>query len=185
MVAKGHDLPDVRLAAVLDADGPLRFPDFRSEERTFALVAQLAGRAGRAGPGLVIVQTAVPDARAVRLAAEHDAETFLAGELDRRRMLRYPPYCRLVRVVCHAESAQRCHEAAVWVTGRLRGALSAGDEILGPAELFRVADRHRWQSLIKASSLTPVVEMLGRFLDRYATRLRTRGVELSIDVDPQ
>ena len=100
MVAKGHDFPDVTLAVVLDADSTLRFPDFRAEERTFALIAQLAGRAGR-GPegGRVLVQTTAPDAPAIEAAARHDTEGFLAGELERRRALRYPPYADLIRVV--------------------------------------------------------------------------------------
>ena len=82
MVAKGHDFPDVVLSVVLDADATLRFPDFRAEERTFALVAQLAGRSGR-GPrgGRVLVQTLAPEAAAIRHAAAHDAQGFLAGEL--------------------------------------------------------------------------------------------------------
>ena len=88
MVAKGHDFPDVTLGVVLDADATLRFPDFRAEERTFALVAQLAGRSGRGeGGGRVVVQALDPDVRALRHAAEHDAEGFLAGELARREAL--------------------------------------------------------------------------------------------------
>ena len=93
MVAKGHDFPDVTLGVVLDADATLRFPDFRAEERTFALVAQLAGRSGR-GPrgGRVIVQALDPGARALRHAARHDADRFLNGELERREALGYPPF---------------------------------------------------------------------------------------------
>jgi primosomal protein N' (replication factor Y) len=99
MVAKGHDFPDVTLGIVLDADGTLRFPDFRAEERTFSLVAQLAGRAGRgAAGGRVLVQTLAPDAPSIRFAAQHDADGFLAGELARREALRYPPFSSLIRV---------------------------------------------------------------------------------------
>ena len=85
MVAKGHDFPDVTLGVVLDADATLRFPDFRAEERTFALIAQLAGRVGRGGGGRVLVQTIAPEARAIVHAAKHDSDGFLAGELERRR----------------------------------------------------------------------------------------------------
>src|SRR5687768_18138684 len=85
MVAKGHDFPDVTLGVVIDADGTLRFPDFRAEERTFALVAQLAGRAGRGpGGGRVLVQTLDPGAASISAAARHDADGFLDGELARR-----------------------------------------------------------------------------------------------------
>ncbi|MGH2714980.1 MAG: replication restart helicase PriA, partial [Thermoleophilaceae bacterium] len=101
MVAKGHDFPDVTLGVVLDADATLRFPDFRAEERTFALVAQLAGRSGRGpGGGRVIVQALDPSAPALTLAACHEAGGFLAGELERRAQLAYPPHGHLIRVVC-------------------------------------------------------------------------------------
>ena len=103
MVAKGHDFPDVTLGVVVDADGTLRFPDFRAEERTFALVTQLAGRAGRGpGGGRVIVQTMAPEAASIAAAARHDADGFLDGELARREALRYPPFSHLIRIVCSA-----------------------------------------------------------------------------------
>ena len=93
MVAKGHDFADVALGVVLDADATLRFPDFRAEERTFALIAQLAGRAGRGGEGSVLVQTIAPEARAIAHAAHHDSDGFIAGELDA------PPRARLPAVL--------------------------------------------------------------------------------------
>ena len=106
MVAKGHDFPDVTLGVVLDADATLRFPDFRAEERTFALVAQLAGRSGRGRRGgRVVVQALEPEARALRHAALHDADGFLEGELGRREALGYPPHGHLIRVVCSAPGA--------------------------------------------------------------------------------
>jgi primosomal protein N' (replication factor Y) (superfamily II helicase) len=112
MVAKGHDFPDVTLGVVVDADATLRFPDFRAEERTFALVAQLAGRAGR-GPrgGRVLVQTLAPGAASIAAAAQHDADGFLSGELARREALRYPPFSHLIRIVCSAEQV-RCFGCA-------------------------------------------------------------------------
>ncbi|HTD58696.1 MAG TPA: primosomal protein N', partial [Solirubrobacteraceae bacterium] len=112
MVAKGHDFADVTLGVVLDADATLRFPDFRAEERTFALVTQLAGRVGRGGEGRVLVQTMAPRARSILHAAAHDSDGFLAGELQRRRALAYPPYSSLIRVVCSAEHSSRARAAA-------------------------------------------------------------------------
>ena len=108
MVAKGHDFPDVTLGVVVDADATLRFPDFRAEERTFALIAQLAGRAGR-GPrgGRVLVQTTAPEAPAIAAAARHDTAGFVAGELERRRALEYPPFADLIRIVCSGPEAGR------------------------------------------------------------------------------
>ena len=135
MVAKGHDFPDVELGVVLDADATLRFPDFRAEERTFALVAQLAGRAGRgARGGRVLVQTLAPDAPSIRLAARHDADGFLAGELERRRALRYPPFSTLIRVVCSSPEPGAALAAAAAVaraprptpSGRRRCSACAG-----------------------------------------------------------
>ncbi len=118
MVAKGHDFPDVRLGVVVDADATLRFPDFRAEERTFALIAQLAGRVGRGGEGRVLVQTIAPEARAIVHAARHDSEGFLAGELQRRAALRYPPFAHLIRIVCSAPEAARAQAAASAVQRR-------------------------------------------------------------------
>src|SRR6185437_10335495 len=112
MVAKGHDFPDVTLGVVLDADATLRFPDFRAEERTFALIAQLAGRVGRGAEGRVLVQTIAPEARAIAHAARHDSHGFLAGELERRRALDYPPFSHLIRIVCSAEQSAPARAAA-------------------------------------------------------------------------
>ena len=92
MVAKGHHFSGVAVAAVIDADTGLAFPDFRAEERTFQLVTQLAGRSGRDAPGTVIVQTFQPDATPLLYAARHDVAGFLAHELARREELDYPPF---------------------------------------------------------------------------------------------
>ncbi len=106
MVAKGHDFPDVTLGVVLDADATLRFPDFRAEERTFALVAQLAGRSGRGERGgRVIVQALDPARARCATPPAHDADGFLADELPRREAFAYPPYGHLIRVVCSVDRA--------------------------------------------------------------------------------
>lgn len=123
MVAKGHDFPDVRLGLVLDADSTLRFPDFRAEERTFALIAQLAGRVGRGADGRVLVQTIDPQARSILHAAGHDSDGFIAGELERRRALRYPPFAHLTRIVCGASEARRARAAAEALRVHVRASL--------------------------------------------------------------
>ena len=122
MVAKGHDFPDVALGIVLDADQTLRFPDFRAEERTFALVTQLAGRVGRGERrGRVLVQTLAPDARSIEFAAQHDADGFLADELARREALGYPPFALAdPRRLRRARGRRR---AASW-PARLHGAIA-------------------------------------------------------------
>ena len=184
MVAKGHDFPDVTLALVVDADGTLRFPDFRAEERTFALVTQLAGRAGR-GPagGRVLVQTLSPDAPSIVAAAHHDADGFLAAELQRREALRYPPFSSLIRIVCSAPEAAAVRGAAQ----ALRAALGEIDaaQVLGPAPLFRLRGREREQLVIKAGDRAGAVRAAGAAVDEVAADRTRRGVAYSVDVDPQ
>ena len=124
MVAKGHDFPDVSLGVVLDADQTLRFPDFRAEERTFALITQLAGRTGRGAraAAAVLVQTLAPDARPIAYAVRHDSDGFVADELSRREALSYPPYASLIRVVCSAPEEALARETARRPARRAGGA---------------------------------------------------------------
>jgi primosomal protein N' (replication factor Y) len=193
MVAKGHDFPGVGLAVVLDADATLRFPDFRAEERTFALIAQLAGRAGRGGEGRVLVQTIAPDARAIAYAARHDSEGFVAGELERRRALRYPPFADLIRVVCSAETPVAARAAAGAVRELMveqlpharPGATEPGASVLGPAPLFRLRGRERFALVVKAGERRPAVRAAGEAVSRVAGDRRHAGVSFSVDVDPQ
>ncbi len=182
MVAKGHDFPDVSLGVVLDADATLRFPDFRAEERTFSLIAQLAGRAGRGAEGRVLVQTIAPEARAILHAARHDSEGFLAGELDRRRALGYPPFSHLIRVVCGAEQAERARAAALAIRGRLP---PGGPAVLGPASLFRLRGRERQVLVVKAAQRRPAVRAVGEAVAVVAADRAHAGVSFSVDVDPQ
>jgi len=183
MVAKGHDFPDVTLGVVLDADATLRFPDFRAEERTFALVAQLAGRSGRGSRGgRVIVQALDPHARALRHAAAHDSEGFLEGELERRRLLRYPPFGHLIRVVCSCEEEGPETEAAEAV----RAALALDEAaVLGPAPLFRLKGRERSQLVIKAGDRATAVAAVRSAVEGVVAEHGRRGVSFSVDVDPQ
>ena len=183
MVAKGHDFPEVTLGVVLDADQTLRFPDFRAEERTFSLVTQLAGRAGRGDAGgRVLVQTLAPGARAIRLAARHDAEGFLAGELARRRALGYPPFSSLIRVVCSSPDAGNAHAAAA----ELRALIAPpGAQVLGPAPLFRLRGRARSQLVVKAGDRAAAIAAVGDVVDSLTQRRARNGVNVSVDVDPQ
>ena len=182
MVAKGHDFADVSLGVVIDADQTLRFPDFRAEERTFSLITQLAGRAGRGGEGHVLVQSMAPEARCIQLAARHDSDAFLAGELGRRRALSYPPFATLIRIVCSAVDAA----AARGCADALRALIQPpGAAILGPAPLFGLRGRARWQLVIKASDRVAAVAACGAAVDAVAERRDHRGVAISVDVDPQ
>ena len=188
MVAKGHDFPDVALGVVLDADATLRFPDFRAEERTFALIAQLAGRVGRGGDGRVLAQTIAPDARAILYAANHDSDGFLTGELERRRSLDYPPFSHLIRIVCSAEDARLAREAAIAVRERLRAdapPAGGGRAVLGPASLFRLRGREREALVVKAAERRPAVRAVGDAVRRVAGAGEHQGAHFSVDVDPQ
>ena len=183
MVAQGHDFPEVELSVVQDADAGMRFPDFRSEERTFSLVAQLAGRSGRGpGGGCVLVQTLCPQSECLRHAARHDAPAFLAAELERRRALRYPPFAELVRITAAAAAQQQADRAAALVRSELGGGVG---DVLGPAPLFRVKDRCRSTLLVKSHDRAAVVQATGSAVQAVARRVAGKGVALSVDVDPQ
>ncbi|HEY6694539.1 MAG TPA: primosomal protein N', partial [Solirubrobacteraceae bacterium] len=186
MVAKGHDFPDVTLGVVLDADSTLRFPDFRAEERTFALIAQLAGRAGR-GPqgGRVLVQTTAPDAPAIEAAARHDTPGFLAGELERRRALRYPPFADLIRVVVSAEAPDPVRAAGAQLAEAIAAGVGEASEILGPAPLFRLRGRERRQVVVKTIERAVAIRATAAAVDAAARDRALRDVAFSVDVDPQ
>ena len=183
MVAKGHDFPEVTLGVVLDADATLRFPDFRAEERTFALVAQLAGRSGRGERGgRVIVQALDPDARALRHAAAHDSAGFLTGELARRKALSYPPHGELIRVVC--SSAESGPEIAAAEAVR-RLVAGAGVPTLGPAALFRRQERHRAQLVIRSPAREPAIAAVRQAVETVASDREHGAATFAVDVDPQ
>jgi primosomal protein N' (replication factor Y) (superfamily II helicase) len=183
MVAKGHDFPEVVLGVVLDADQTLRFPDFRAEERTFALLTQLAGRAGRGDRGgRVLVQTLAPDARPILFAARHDSNGFVADELLRRGALGYPPFSSIIRIVCSAEDPSDAEAAA----RSLRAVLAPPEAaILGPAPLFALRGRARSQIVIKAFDRGAAVRAVAAAVDAFARGRRHKGVNVSVDVDPQ
>jgi primosomal protein N' (replication factor Y) len=186
MIAKGLDFPNVTLVGVVDADTGLYLPDFRAAERTFQLLAQVAGRAGR-GPkgGRVIVQTRHPQHHALVWAARHDVEGFLREELELRRAPPYPPEIHLVNLVVSGEeeplTATRAAELADWCNALLdRHALEV--TVLGPAPcpLAKIKDRWRWHVLLKGRQ-----DELGRIVRYAARRLPRAGkTRIVIDRDP-
>ena len=183
MVAKGHDFPDVTLGVVLDADATLRFPDFRAEERTFALVAQLAGRSGRGGRGgRVVVQSLDPAARALQHAARHDSEGFVRGELERRAALGYPPHGNLIRVVCSATEPGPETAAAEAIRGLVDPAVA---RVLGPAPLFRRHRRLRAQLVVKAADRAAGIAAVRRAVETVAADRAHKDASYAVDVDPQ
>jgi len=186
MVAKGHDFPEVTLSAILDADATLRFPDFRAGERTFAMVAQLAGRSGRGeAGGEVIVQTLAPEAASIAHAARHDSAAFLAEEIERRRALRYPPFSHLVRIVLKSESEPRVDKAASVLATALAETLPHDTDLLGPAPMFRVRNKYRRRLLTKAQDREATVATIGAAVERLAADRSLKDVAIGVDVDPQ
>jgi primosomal protein N' (replication factor Y) (superfamily II helicase) len=186
MIAKGLDFPNVTLVGVVDADTGLYLPDFRSGERTFQLLAQVAGRAGR-GPkgGRVLVQTRHPTHHALVWAAQHDTEGFLKQERAIRESPPYPPTTSLVNLVCSGPDehgvGRRAAGLADWCTALIEH-YRLPITLLGPAPcpLVRIKDRWRWHLLLKGPS-----ESLGRVVRYAARRLKRDGkVRMVVDRDP-
>ncbi len=189
MVAKGHDFPGVRLVGVVAADLGLHLPDFRAAERTFQLLTQVAGRAGRdAAPGRVVIQTFAPHHYAIAPVTEHDYERFYAEELGTRAGLRYPPFGRLVQVLLSGADESRvaaAGEALVQALEREGLGQGTGDlERLGPAPapLARLRGRHRVQLFLKGSD-EALLRRAARVLKAAATGL-PEGVQASLDLCP-
>ena len=183
MLTKGLDLPQVTLVGVVAADGLLNLPDYRAAERAFQTLTQVAGRAGRGDdPGRVIIQTYSPEHSVIQAVQQHEYESFTQSELQQREALNYPPYGRLILLkLSSVEAAQVEHTAQV-VAAELGNNAASGYEILGPApaNILRVANRYRWQIMLKiAAGLQPQLP------DWHDVRsLCPPSVSLTIDVDP-
>jgi primosomal protein N' (replication factor Y) len=193
MVAKGHDFPGITLVGVICADLTLNFPDFRSGERTFQLLAQVAGRAGRGTrPGRVILQTFNPDHFSILAAKDQDFKVFFNQEIGFRKALGYPPFTRMVAVRISGKDPQQTAGHAGTLGENCRHMLAADGlypgqiQVMGPIEapLSRIANRHRWQILIKS----PDADRLHRFVHELIRRHRAtpagRQIKVTIDVDP-
>jgi len=185
MIAKGHDIPNVTLVGVVSADIGLGMPDFRAAERTFQLLTQVAGRAGRGSvPGIVLVQTINPDHYAVRLAAAQDYQAFYEKELNFRRMMMYPPFSAMANVLVRSEKK----EMAMRMSAELGFLLNPPPEklrIMGPAEapVPRLKNEYRYQFLVKAASRKALNELLQQ-IRNYAVQHKWGATALVIDVDP-
>ncbi|MEB3826668.1 primosomal protein N' [Phormidium sp. CCY1219] len=186
MLTKGLDLPQVTLVGVVAADGLLNMSDFRASERAFQMLTQVAGRAGRGDdPGRAIVQTYSPEHPVIQAMQGHDYGRFIEMELEQREALSYPPYGRLVLLRISGGDDWMVEDIAIAIASALGGQdahLTRGYELLGPAPapVLRVADRYRWQILLKfppgESVQLPPVEAL--------RSLCPQEISLAIDVDP-
>ena len=186
MIAKGHHFPEVTLVGVVNADLTLHFPDFRAEERTFAMLVQVAGRSGRGErPGRVVVQTLSPDARPIAMAAGAQDERFYAEELDRRRELGYPPAGSLVALELSGGDEEKVSVAGRFTAERLSVRLTHGERVLGPGPLWRERGRHACRVVVKTTQTGETLDSLRAWLAANRDRFAERGVRLVPDVDPQ
>jgi primosomal protein N' (replication factor Y) (superfamily II helicase) len=185
MIAKGHDIPNVTLVGVVSADIGLGMPDFRAGERTFQLLTQVAGRAGRGAlPGTVLVQTINPEHYAIRLAAAHDYQGFYEKELQFRKFMHYPPFSAMANLIVRNER----QEDALRMSAELERHLGPGEEqikIIGPAEapVARLKAEYRYQFLIKSASRKALNELLKR-AQGFARKEKWNATALVVDVDP-
>ncbi|MCS7026848.1 MAG: primosomal protein N' [Bryobacteraceae bacterium] len=185
MIAKGHDIPKVTLVGVVSADIGLGMPDFRAAERTFQLLTQVAGRAGRGHlPGQVVIQTMNPDHYAIRFAAAQNYMQFFEKELQFRRMMRYPPFTALAKILVRSKSQAEAMEMATEI-GKFFGPQPKEVKLLGPAEapIPKLKQEFRYQLLLKAASRTRLNELL-QSLRAFALAKGWPSTSLILDVDP-
>jgi primosomal protein N' (replication factor Y) (superfamily II helicase) len=191
MIVKGHDFPNVTFVGVVSADTSLHFPDFRSSERTFQLLTQVAGRAGRGEVfGEVVIQTFNPDHYSILRAKDHDYVGFYQEEIQFRKALEYPPFSRFInfRLAGNSEKRTKAMAEEMGNNGQalLKKGYGKGIEILGPsaAPFAKMRGKFRWQMLAKGKN-PPLLHQFAKGLaTRMEVQLREKGVHLDIDVDP-
>jgi primosomal protein N' (replication factor Y) len=193
MVAKGHHYPNITLVGILCADLSLNFPDFRAGERTFQLLAQVAGRAGRgANPGRVILQTFNPDHFSIVTAREQDFVAFYRREIGFRKGLDYPPYARLVQILITGKDKDRTARYAKNLGTLCRKAqsenrlFSKNVQVLGPvaAPLARIKQQYRWQILLKGKTVEALRGLIRTLSTNMESEIPRRGVRVVFDIDP-
>ena len=190
MVAKGLDFPNVTLVGVISADTELYFPDFRAAERTFQLLTQVAGRAGRKDKlGEVIIQTFSPDHYSLQFAKEHDYDNFFKAELFDRKSLLYPPYSRLINIIFKGPDEKRVETVATRIAENLPRRSSY--RILGPtpAQMSKIQNNYRWQIILMSDKQNDaggrdMKQALRDALAHFKEKHRATKVQISIDVDP-
>lgn len=184
MVAKGLNFPKLQLVGVIMADTGLHMPDFRASERTFSLITQVAGRAGRYFPdGKVFVQTYNPLREPIRFACSHDIKGFYEYELDQRKMLGFPPFSRLIRLVFRSSSLQMAASSCEHGANIIRQALGKEGYILGPSEcpILKIAMNFRYQIILCGQNIRYLQEACNVLLNNYT---HPQSVYIECDVDP-
>ena len=188
MIAKGLDFPYITLVGVLSADTMLHLPDFRSSEKTFQLLTQVSGRAGRHQlPGEVVIQTYTPEHYSIELAALQNYDTFYEQEMFIRRQNHYPPYFYVVLITVSHEDIMKTVATTEKISQYLRTNLSENTVILGPvaSPLSRINNRYRYQCLIKYKREPQLHHHLRTILDHYQQEMTQHHLQVSIDLNPQ
>ena len=186
MVAKGLNFPGVRLVGVVFADTGLHLPDFRAAERTFSLIVQVAGRAGRYFPdGKVIVQTLRIDDQVIKKSCALDVEGFYGAELKQRKALNFPPYSRIIRFTIRAKDEKRANTAIRRLASFARSLIPVGADMLGPAEcpIGRINNNYRRHLILRGPVMGPLHSCARELAARYE-KGRDAKVYLEIDIDP-
>ncbi|MED0680164.1 primosomal protein N' [Aneurinibacillus thermoaerophilus] len=188
MIAKGLDFPNVTLVGVLAADSMLHLPDFRAAERTFQLITQVGGRAGRhEKTGEVILQTYNTEHYSIRYASQHNYESFFVEEIKQRYEKNYPPYYRLILFTFAHENVPLVVKTAERFAKRLREIIPPGAYLLGPvaSPIARIKDRYRFQCMIKYKNDPYVSSAVHRIVRAFEEERKKTGITLTVDVDPQ
>lgn len=187
MIAKGLDFPDITLVGVLSADTMLHLPDFRASEKTFQLLTQVSGRAGRHTlPGEVVIQTYTPEHYSIQLAADQHYEAFYEQEMQVRKAGGYPPFYFLALITVSHEEAITASSEAGKIAANIKPELSPAAVVLGPvaSPISRINNRYRWQCLIKYKREPKLGTVLKQVLEHYAKQGKSNGLIVSIDIHP-
>ena len=187
MIAKGLDFPNITLVGVLSADTMLHLPDFRAAEKTFQLLTQVSGRAGRHTlPGEVVIQTYTPEHYSIELASNHDYNRFYQQEMMMRKMGSYPPFYYITLITLSHEDLMKVVDISEKMTAFIRSKLSDTTIILGPvaSPIPRIKNRYRYQCLIKYKREPNLGSTLKTVLDQFQQQYASQGLTISIDVNP-
>ena len=187
MVAKGHDFPKVSLVGVLSADSALYVNDFRASERTFALITQVIGRAGRGDiPGEAVIQTYKPENEIIVLASHQNYEKFYEREIERRKQFLFPPFCDIVTLTLTSEDEKRLKDGSDKLSEYVLSLAKDSKDplmIFGPIEapVYKVMGKYRMKMVIKTKIKSSVREMLSSVMTKFSSE---RGIILTIDINP-
>lgn len=188
MVAKGHDFPDVTLVGIISADASLFNSDYRASERTFQLITQASGRAGRGEkPGRVILQAYNIDDYAIQTAIVQDYEAFYQKEIDMRKLMNSPPFCHIGIVIVSGENQNDAKKSLLDIRTQIlerytkKCALQCSDVL--PSPIFIIRNRYRWRYIIKIASINILVQLINEVLDMFP-KMKTGSTDISVDIDP-